>query len=184
VFNIGPEEIILLLVVALVFLGPNRLPEVARQIGKGLREFRSLSARARAELLQNVNLNEITDDLKDDETLPPLDVPALEAAALEASALEEAKDPSPNGKPKKKKGPKRTPVGAGNDSAEANDVVPSADGVPAAEGSLTEDGPTQGSPIDSPVGSGAKSPEGATIDAAPTEPAPIGSDTGSTEVSG
>ena len=47
-FNIGPEEIILMLVVALIFVGPKRLPEVARQIGKGLREFRSLSSQCQA----------------------------------------------------------------------------------------------------------------------------------------
>lgn len=60
-FNIGPEELILLLVVALIFLGPARLPEVARQIGKGLREFRSLSSRAKDELFQNVSLDELPD---------------------------------------------------------------------------------------------------------------------------
>ncbi len=56
-FNIGPEELILLLVIALIFLGPAKLPEVARQIGKGLREFRSLSSRAKDELFENVSLD-------------------------------------------------------------------------------------------------------------------------------
>ena len=39
-FNIGPLELIVILLVALIVVGPNKLPELGRQIGKGLREFR------------------------------------------------------------------------------------------------------------------------------------------------
>ena len=38
--NIGPLELIIVLVIALVVLGPKRLPEAGRSIGKGLREFK------------------------------------------------------------------------------------------------------------------------------------------------
>src|SRR6266480_1798030 len=54
-FNIGPEELLLILVIALVILGPQKLPDMARQIGRGLREFRNLSNNARQELPHNVN---------------------------------------------------------------------------------------------------------------------------------
>jgi sec-independent protein translocase protein TatB len=40
--NIGPQELLLILVVALLVVGPQRLPELSRQIGKGLREFRKV----------------------------------------------------------------------------------------------------------------------------------------------
>ena len=60
-FNIGPEELILILVIALIFLGPAKLPEVARSLGKGLREFRSLSGRAQGELMRNLSLHEEDD---------------------------------------------------------------------------------------------------------------------------
>ncbi len=36
-----PTHLIILLVVALLFLGPKRLPEAGRAIGEGLKEFRS-----------------------------------------------------------------------------------------------------------------------------------------------
>ena len=36
-----PTHMIILLVVALLFLGPKRLPEAGRAVGQGLREFRS-----------------------------------------------------------------------------------------------------------------------------------------------
>ena len=39
-FNVGAGEIVLILVVALIILGPQRLPELARGLGKFMREFR------------------------------------------------------------------------------------------------------------------------------------------------
>ena len=38
--QIGPMEIVLVLVIALVVLGPKRLPEAGRSLGKGMREFK------------------------------------------------------------------------------------------------------------------------------------------------
>ena len=40
-FNISPLEIMVLLVIALIVLGPQRLPEMARSVGRGMREFRA-----------------------------------------------------------------------------------------------------------------------------------------------
>ncbi len=47
-FGLGFGEIVIILVLALILLGPQRLPDVAKQLGKGLREFKKA-----------------TDDLKD-----------------------------------------------------------------------------------------------------------------------
>ena len=38
--SIGPMELIIVLVIALVILGPKRLPSAGRSLGQGLREFR------------------------------------------------------------------------------------------------------------------------------------------------
>jgi sec-independent protein translocase protein TatA len=38
--NIGPMEIMIVLVIALVVFGPKRLPELGKSVGKGIREFR------------------------------------------------------------------------------------------------------------------------------------------------
>lgn len=38
--NIGPMEILVLLVIALIVFGPKRLPELGRSLGRGINEFR------------------------------------------------------------------------------------------------------------------------------------------------
>lgn len=38
--NIGVPELLIVLVIALVVLGPKKLPEVGRSLGKGMREFK------------------------------------------------------------------------------------------------------------------------------------------------
>ena len=50
--NIGPLEIIVVLVIALIVFGPKRLPELGNSLGKGIREFK----------------DSVTGESKDDET--------------------------------------------------------------------------------------------------------------------
>ncbi len=51
--NIGPTEIILLLLLALLLFGAKRLPEIGRSLGTGMREFKdSVSGGSKAEATQ------------------------------------------------------------------------------------------------------------------------------------
>lgn len=38
--GIGPMELVIVLAIALIVMGPKRLPQVGRQLGSGMREFR------------------------------------------------------------------------------------------------------------------------------------------------
>jgi len=60
-FGIGPMELVLILVVALLVLGPKRMPELARMLGRGLSEFR----RASSDLKQSLALDDLQNDLRD-----------------------------------------------------------------------------------------------------------------------
>lgn len=53
-FGIGPQELVVILVIGLLVLGPKRLPEIARSLGKGLAEFR----RASSDLRQSIALED------------------------------------------------------------------------------------------------------------------------------
>lgn len=66
--QLGPAEILVVLFVALLVFGPKRLPEVGRQVGRGLRELRKL---------QDSMRREIDDVLHADE--PPSAVPGTPA---------------------------------------------------------------------------------------------------------
>jgi sec-independent protein translocase protein TatA len=55
--NIGPLEIVIVLIIALIVFGPKRLPELGRSMGKGIREFK----------------NSLTTDKDDDEDVRELE---------------------------------------------------------------------------------------------------------------
>lgn len=52
--NIGPAEILVIFVVALLVFGPNKLPEIGRQVGRAAREFRRIQSQVRDELQEVV----------------------------------------------------------------------------------------------------------------------------------
>ncbi len=39
-FNVGPMELIIVLVIALIVLGPKKLPDAGRALGDGMKQFR------------------------------------------------------------------------------------------------------------------------------------------------
>ena len=58
-FNLGPWEILLILVVVLILFGAKRLPELARGLGQGINEFRDAVDSSKEEII-----NGIEDDSK------------------------------------------------------------------------------------------------------------------------
>ncbi|MGX6441732.1 twin-arginine translocase TatA/TatE family subunit [Neobacillus sp. K501] len=62
--NIGVPGLILILVLALIVFGPNKLPEVGRAVGKSIREFKRAT---------NGLASDIKEELKDDLNEPKKD---------------------------------------------------------------------------------------------------------------
>ncbi|NLW44200.1 MAG: twin-arginine translocase TatA/TatE family subunit [Syntrophomonadaceae bacterium] len=56
--NIGPWELILVLVIALIIFGPGKLPEVARSIGKGINEFKRATNEVKQQVQDAVSLDD------------------------------------------------------------------------------------------------------------------------------
>jgi sec-independent protein translocase protein TatA len=86
--NVGPMELAIVLVVALIVLGPKRLPEVGRSLGNGIREFK--------DSIQNEGRRD--DDEEDaalDVETPPKPVTTAAAAAPAAPAAPEPADEKP-----------------------------------------------------------------------------------------
>jgi len=49
-FGIGATELVLILAIALIVFGPKRLPELARALGKSIKEFRKASEEVKSSL--------------------------------------------------------------------------------------------------------------------------------------
>jgi len=57
VFDIGAPEVLVVLVVALLVFGPDRLPEMARQAGSWIRDLRRMVANARRDLSDGIGVD-------------------------------------------------------------------------------------------------------------------------------
>jgi sec-independent protein translocase protein TatA len=89
--QIGPLEILVILIVALVVFGPSKLPQIGRQVGRGFREFRKFQAGLRDDIEDAFREDDEPDDDVDDAPKQ------LEAGKPDAGGRDAAK-PDP-GKP-------------------------------------------------------------------------------------
>lgn len=57
-FGLGPAEVVLVLIIALIVFGPGRLPEIGQALGKSIREFRQASSEITQELSREIEATE------------------------------------------------------------------------------------------------------------------------------
>ncbi|HLE16870.1 MAG TPA: Sec-independent protein translocase protein TatB [Syntrophales bacterium] len=62
-FGIGMPELIVIAVIALLVVGPKRLPDLAKSFGKGLSEFRKATEGATETLKESLHMDEIKQDV-------------------------------------------------------------------------------------------------------------------------
>ena len=93
-FNIGMPELVVILAVALIVLGPNRLPEVARMLGKALAEFRKATSGFTQEL---DNARAMLEEEARRAAEPPPATGDVEPKSAPGTAPRASSPPSPNG---------------------------------------------------------------------------------------
>ena len=63
--SIGPAELILIFVIALLVFGPKKLPEIGRSVGKALREFKRTSDEIKGRIEEEIEASELKDVRKE-----------------------------------------------------------------------------------------------------------------------
>ena len=59
--SVGPTELILIFIVALLVFGPKKLPEIGKSVGKAIREFKKASDEIKGRIEDEINASEIKD---------------------------------------------------------------------------------------------------------------------------
>jgi sec-independent protein translocase protein TatB len=104
-FGMGMGELLLIMVVALLVVGPDKLPQAAKAIGKGIRDFRRHTQDLQTTLEQDENLGEAVRELR---------------SALRDDPFRAPPAPRPSATPA---------VGQGSSAAEPPSIVPAAGAV-------------------------------------------------------
>ena len=87
-FGIGLPELIIIMVIALIVIGPKKLPELARALGKGMAEFRKATHELKESLDMDGEIQDVKNDLVD--SISGLDSP-LDMEELESTEEKESK---------------------------------------------------------------------------------------------
>jgi len=77
IMNLGFPEMIFIFLLALIIFGPKKLPEIGRQIGKALNEFKRASNEFKAQIESEISPL----DVENHQILPPAEPPAGAVAA-------------------------------------------------------------------------------------------------------
>ncbi len=86
-FGIGMTELLVILTIGLLVIGPKKLPELARSLAKGLAEFRRASTEMRREFL------EVADEARIDPPTRPEPAPSSPNVSTEATGPDASTEP-------------------------------------------------------------------------------------------
>ena|SRR6187401_1398649 len=91
----GPLELVIILVIALLILGPGKLPDVGSALGKSIREFRKASSDVQEAVTVNVDTSPLPANPVPPAPQPAPAAPAAPAAAVAAAVAATTSDASP-----------------------------------------------------------------------------------------
>ncbi len=100
-FGIGFPELIVIMVIALIVIGPSKLPDLARALGKGMAEFRKATQEIKDSLdldggiqdMQDIK-DDLVDSVSEPERPPGMEGPDIEKEALEIDESQKEKGES------------------------------------------------------------------------------------------
>jgi Tat protein translocase TatB subunit len=101
ILGIGPAELLLIFVIVLIVLGPGKLPELARTLGKAMRELRRMSLEVTAEFAKELRdmeavskeVKETTETIKQAADIKSTLVELAEPASSTGESSEEPRSP-------------------------------------------------------------------------------------------
>lgn len=64
-FDIGSQEMLVILLVALIVIGPKRLPDIAKALGRGIAEFKRATQEMKQTILEDQGLKSVKEEVVD-----------------------------------------------------------------------------------------------------------------------
>lgn len=114
-FGIGSTELVIILIVALVLIGPKKLPDLMKSVGKGIGELRRMSSDVKTTIEREI---EKADELKRiEETKKELFGDDSDKPAVDQAAASPAPEPAAQAAPTATQAAQATPQGAAGSAA-------------------------------------------------------------------
>lgn len=126
-FGIGLQELLLIFIIALIVVGPNKLPDLARTLGKGLAEFKRATNDIKQTFDQDETVKEIKQEFQSAQSMTLLENPLTSTVAEPQGEQESAaasEDLKASSYPPEQPNTETEPAAAGSEDHNETDEKP------------------------------------------------------------